>query len=113
MASRNRSRLGLVLLPWLVAAPLVAQAPSASPLRLSFAEAVSRAADAAPSVAIAGLQQSAADARVRQARGALLPSLAFSSGWVNRTFNKHSLGIEFPNFGSFVHRGSSRTSQSH
>jgi outer membrane protein TolC len=33
---------------------------------------------------------------VREARGALLPSLSLSSGWVNRTFNSKSLGIEFP-----------------
>jgi outer membrane protein TolC len=71
-------------------------------LRLSFADAVSQAAQQSPAVQVAGLQLSAADARVRQARGVLLPSLSLSSGWVNRTFNKHSLGIEFPSFGTFV-----------
>jgi outer membrane protein TolC len=70
----------------------VAQAP----VPLSFAEAVSRAAGTAPSVAIAGLQVDAADARVRQARGPLLPSLTLSSAWVNRSFNSHALGIQFP-----------------
>jgi outer membrane protein TolC len=65
-------------------------------VRLSFAEAVSRAARTAPVVEIAGLQLNAADARVRQARGALLPSLSLSGAWVNRSFNSKSLGIEFP-----------------
>ena len=73
-----------------------AQLGAQSPVRLSFAEAVSRAASRAPVVEIAGLQVSAADARVRQARGALLPSLSLSGAWVNRSFNSKSLGIEFP-----------------
>ena len=74
------------------AAPLGAQAPVA----LSFSDAVSRAARTAPTVEMAGLQVSAAEARIRQARGALLPSLSLSGAWVNRSFNSKSLGIEFP-----------------
>jgi outer membrane protein TolC len=81
---------------WLALSGAAAQLGAQAPVRLSFAEAVSRAAGTAPIVAIAGLQASAADARVRQARGALLPSLSLSSAWVNRDFNSRSLGIRFP-----------------
>jgi len=72
----------------------VAQTPA--PLRLSFAEAVRRAAGEAPVVALATLRTSEADARVRQTRAALLPSLALGAAWVNRDFNSQSLGIPFP-----------------
>ena len=71
-----------------------AQAPAS--VSLSFADAVRRAAASAPVVELAGLQTSEADARVRQARSAFLPSLALSAGWVNRDFNSRSLGISFP-----------------
>src|SRR6185437_8881035 len=43
----------------------------------------------------ATLRTNEADARVRQARAALLPSLAVSGAWLNRTFNSKSLGIDF------------------
>jgi outer membrane protein len=77
-------------------------AQARTPLRLSFAEAVARAAGTTPTVELAGLRTSEAEARVREARGALLPSFGISAAWVNRSFNKHSLGIEFPPFGTFV-----------
>ena len=73
-----------------------AQLGAQTPVRLSFGQAVSQAAGTAPAVAIAGLQVDAAEARVRQARGPLLPSLSLSSSWVNRSFNSRSLGIELP-----------------
>ena len=99
MASRNtRRRLGAVL-AWLVAAPclLAAQQPATTtPLRLSFADAVRVASGQATPVELATLRTTEADARVRQARSALLPSLAISGAWVNRTFNSKSLGISFP-----------------
>ena len=97
MASRINSRRLVTLLACLVAAPLTlgAQAPSASPLRLSFADAVRLASGEVPVVALATLRTNEADARVRQARGALLPSLAVSGAWLNRTFNSKSLGIDF------------------
>src|SRR5260370_6966511 len=66
------------------------------PLRLSFAETGRRAAGEAPSVALATLRTDEASARVRQARAALLPSLAAAGLWVNRDFNSRSLGINFP-----------------
>ena len=78
--------------------PLLAQAPA--PVRLSFAEAVRRAAgqnqEAPPAVAIAGFRTDAASARVRQARSGLLPSLSLSGSWANRNFNSKAQGISFP-----------------
>jgi len=93
MALRNRNRLAVLLLA-LGAAPLAGQTPA--PLRLSFAEAVRRAAGGAPAVELAGLRIDEALARVRQARGALLPSLSFAGGWLNRDFNSKAQGISFP-----------------
>jgi outer membrane protein TolC len=75
-----------------VATPAAAQTPVA----LSFADAVQRATQTAPAVQIAGFRTEAARSRVRVARGYVFPTLAASSGWLNRTFNRHSLGIEFP-----------------
>jgi len=73
-----------------------AAAQTPAPLRLSFADAVRRAAGTAPVVELAGLRSDEAQARVRQARAALLPSLTASAAWLNRDFNKNSLGIKFP-----------------
>jgi len=87
MASRNTSRRLVGLLASLVAAPfmLAAQAPAAgAPLRLSFADAVRVASSDAPAVALAGLRADEADARVRQVRAALLPSLSLGGSWLNR-----------------------------
>jgi outer membrane protein TolC len=72
--------------------PLPAQAPT----RLSFADAVKRAVGEAPTVELATLRTDEAEARVRQVRATLLPSLSLSGGWVNRTFNSRSLGLNFP-----------------
>jgi len=88
MASRKLSLLLLVL----ATGPLGAQAP----VRLSFAEAVRRAAGTAPAVELAGLRTDEASARVRQARGTFLPSLSFAAGWLNRDFNSKAQGISFP-----------------
>ena len=92
MVSRHNSLRLVALLAGLGAVPLVAQ----TPVRLSFADAVRRAAGEAPAVALAGLRTDEADARVRQARSALLPSLSVGGAWVNRDFNSQSLGIPFP-----------------
>src|SRR5260221_6046565 len=98
MVSRINSRRLVTMLAWLVAAPLTlgAQAPSPAPLRLSFADAVRLASGEVPVVALATLRASEADARVRQARSALLPSLSVGGSWLNRTFNSKSLRIDFP-----------------
>src|SRR6266540_643495 len=94
MASRNSSRrLVTVVALVLAAAP---ELGAQGPLRLSFAEAVRRAAGEAPAVEFATVRTREADARVRQARAALLPSLSASGAWLNRTFNSKSLGISFP-----------------
>ena len=92
MVSRNNSLRLVGMLAALGAAPLAAQAP----VRLSFADAVRRAAGEAPTVALATLRTDEADAQVRQARSALLPSLSVAGVWVNRDFNSQSLGIPFP-----------------
>jgi len=92
MVSRNNSLRLVAMLAALGAAPLAAQAP----VRLSFADAVRRAAGEAPTVALATLRTDEADAQVRQARSALLPSLSLAGVWVNRDFNSQSLGIPFP-----------------
>src|SRR5437667_305825 len=97
MASRTPASLILVALA--VGSGAAAQAPA--PLRLSFAEAVRRAAGTAPVVELAGLRSDEAQARVRQARATLLPNLTATAAWVNRDFNKNSLGIKlsFPGAG--------------
>ena len=87
-----RASLVALLLP----AALAAQAPTAgAPRRLSFADAVRVASSEAPAVALAALRTDEADARIRQARAALLPALALGGSWLNRTFNSKSLGIDF------------------
>jgi outer membrane protein len=95
MVSRPLIALILALIS---ADSLRAQTPA--PLRLSFSEAVRRATgatqDAPPSVAIAGFRTDAAAARVREARSGLLPDLAVSGSWVNRSFNSKTLGFSFP-----------------
>src|SRR5437763_1466469 len=99
MASRNASRrMGVraSLVALFLPAALVAQGPAAGArLRLSFADAVRVAASEAPAVALAGLRTDEADARIRQARAALLPALSLGGSWLNRTFNSKSLGIDF------------------
>ena len=94
MASRNVSRRVVAVLAWLGAAPLAAQAPPL--LRLSFADAVHRAAGTAPVVELATLRTDEAQARVQQTRSALLPGFSLGAGWVNRNFNSRSLGITIP-----------------
>src|SRR5438552_2058425 len=93
--SSHSSRL-LALLVGLSAAPAAGQAPPSAPLRLSFADAVNLAAGKTPVVELATLRTTEADARVRQARAALLPSLSGSGAWLNRSFNSRSIGISFP-----------------
>jgi len=94
MASQKHKRYWLLAVGWMVAVPLAAQTPA--PLRLSFAETVRRASGAAPAVELAGLRTDEAEARVRQARSALLPGFSVAGFWVNRTFNSKTLGIKFP-----------------
>src|SRR5712691_6646469 len=94
MASRSRNLAFAALALLAAAGPAVAQAPA--PARLSFADAVRVATSAAPAVELASLRTTEADARVRAARAALLPSLSGVAAWFNRTFNVRALGIPFP-----------------
>jgi len=89
----------VAVLAWFVVAPLALQGQTpASPaaLRLSFADAVRLASGEVPVVALATLRTNEADARVRQARAALLPSVSVGGFWLNRSFNSRSIGISFP-----------------
>ena len=86
----------LLMLAGLIVSVTSAEAQTPAPLRLSFAEAVRRAAGEAPVVALAMLRTSEAEARVRQTRAALLPGLSVGAEWLNRSFNSKSLGITFP-----------------
>src|SRR2546430_78457 len=92
MVSRNNSLRLVGMLAALGARPLGARPP----VRLSSADGGRRAAGEAPTVALATLRTDEADAQVRQARSALLPSLSVAGVWVNRDFNSQSLGIPFP-----------------
>src|SRR3989442_11003193 len=60
------------------------------------ADAVQLASGEVPVVALASLRTTEADARVRQARAALLPSVSVGGFWLNRSFNSRSIGISFP-----------------
>ncbi len=80
----------------LVLAARVAVAQTPAPVRLTFSDAVRQAAASAPAVVLAGVRTDQAEARARQTRGALFPGVSATAGWLNRTFNRHSLGIEFP-----------------
>jgi outer membrane protein TolC len=78
-------------------APAAAQSPGA-PLRLSFSDAVARAAGAAPAVTLAGFQTDQARARVRQTRASLLPDFSATGSWVSQTLNPQAFGFKFPGF---------------
>jgi outer membrane protein TolC len=85
-----------VLVLAVLVAPLAAQSPPPTPLRLTLADAVRRAAADAPAVELAAFGGDAARARVRQARAGLLPAVGLTAWWLNRTFNRASLGFDFP-----------------
>jgi outer membrane protein TolC len=76
----------------LLAFALLAQQPAT----ITLGEAVARATADAPALALAALRSETARARERQARAAWLPGVAASAGWLNRSFNRASLGFTFP-----------------
>lgn len=78
----------------LAVAPIAAQAQQ--PVRLTLSDAVTRAACDVAAVDLAELQQQETLAQVRQARAGLLPGLSLGAGWLNRSFNRRSLGFDFP-----------------
>lgn len=65
-----------------------------APLR--FGDAVRSAALTTPTVVVASDRVAEAQARVGQARSALLPSIGGNALTTERTFNLESFGIEFP-----------------
>lgn len=71
---------------------LLAQQPDTIILR----DAIARATTAAAAMTLADLRTSGARERESQARAALLPGLSASATWLNRSFNRASLGITFP-----------------
>jgi outer membrane protein TolC len=91
-----RKSISLAVTAFLAAAGSVtAQTPTVG-LRLSFADAVGRAAGGAPAVTLAGLRADEARARVRQARAPLLPDLSATGSWVSQTLNPQAFGFKFP-----------------
>jgi outer membrane protein len=100
MASRI-ARLPVLLSLALVCVAATARAQTPEPLRLSFSEAVSRAAGTAPAVTLAGLRADEARARIRQTRASLLPDFSATGSWVSQTINPKTLGfkINLPGFG--------------
>ncbi len=77
----------------LLAAPALAAQVHAEPL--SLAQAVRRAAGGAAPVRIAELSVAQGEARGREARAALLPSLSATTSQSERTYNLDSFGIRF------------------
>ena len=76
----------------LLALALLAQ----QPVPISLGDAVRRAAVEAPAVTLADLRTESAHERTLQARAALLPDLSASAHWLNRSFNRASLGFTLP-----------------
>lgn len=66
------------------------------PIPLSLAEAVTRATEQAPSVALARERTTEAEERVRQARGPLLPNVSASAAWLDQAYNIRSFGFQQP-----------------
>lgn len=89
----DRFAAAAAALAWLAAAPAAAQT---APQPLSLHDAVERAATQAAEVAVAGERVAQAEARVGQARGALLPHLSATTAATNRTFNVDAFGFSLP-----------------
>lgn len=85
----NRIAASVVVLAGL-AGPAAAQQP------LSLHDAVQRAATQTAGVAMAGERVAQAEARVDQARGALLPQVSATTSATNRTFNVDAFGLSLP-----------------
>jgi outer membrane protein len=91
-------KVSLALAAGLLAAPLglAAQANPAQPVTLTLSRAVAIASDTAPGVRLAELRREESEARYRQARSELLPTLTGAATEVNRTFNLKAMGLSFP-----------------
>ena len=79
-----------------LAAGSACAAPAGSGAPLRFADAVRTAAQTTPTVVVASDKVAEAQARVGQARAALLPAIGGNAFTTERTFNLESFGIEFP-----------------
>jgi outer membrane protein len=66
------------------------------PVTLSLGRAVAVAADTAPAVQLAALRADEAEQRVRETRGALLPSLSAAVSEDRRTSNLETFGFDLP-----------------
>jgi len=91
----------VVVVAALAAAPLAAQQPGSSqplgqPVRLSLGDAARLAARQSNGVLGALERVTEAQARVRQSRAALLPSLNADAVQSGRTFNSVTFGITLP-----------------
>ncbi len=93
MASRI-AKLAVLISLALVSVAATVRAQTPEPLRLSFADAVSRAAGAAPAVTLAGLRADEARARIRQTRATLLPDLSATGSWASQTLNPQAFGFK-------------------
>jgi len=76
----------------LAAVPIAAQ----TAVPLSLGDAVTRAAEETAAVGLAGLRVDEAEARVDEARGALLPHVGAAAAANNRTFNVDAFGFSLP-----------------
>ena len=87
------------------AACLAGVAPAAdsagAPIGLSLAQAVSLAAGSTPAVQVAALRTNEAEARLGQARAALLPSFSGSAFSLERTYSFKATGFTFPSIPGF------------
>ena len=93
----RKQLLALTLAPALWAGALAAQTqPASTPVPLTLARAVAVAADTAPAVRLAELRVSEARQRVRETRGALLPSLNAAVSEDRRTQNLETFGFNLP-----------------
>lgn len=94
-SARAAARLSLAVAVTLAApAPLHAQQPA--PQRLSLADAVRMAARQSAIVQTAGLQTSAANARVSETRSAFLPNFGAGATEMQTTLNSATFGFNFP-----------------
>lgn len=99
MKIRNLALLAAPAALALAALPALAQSPAAAPataIRLSLADAVSRALDAGTAVRIATTSTRVAEAQAQDARSNLLPQLSLGSQVANETLNLATFGFSLP-----------------
>lgn len=99
---RYHLRISAVLLALAVAVALPALGQGAAPagapgtIRLSLADAISRALDAGTAVRIATTSTREAEARAQEARSALQPQLSAGGQLANETINLETFGFSLP-----------------